>query len=256
MVLTVLALLGFIENAQSQYLKLEQPSEIIVDEQALKAPFTPIYTETKKPTPSIKQQIKAFLPPTQPYIVEIALAIAEIESSFIPTAKNPDSTASGLFQITEDTWRETKCEGNIFDLKDNTQCAVKLFQEGEYWRWRESSDKWLQKVSTSTRQYVLKILKERELATCSCVSYMRTLGWEFPKIPDPSYLEPNAFAIAGNLILLRFSLPHMGEITKVDNNFIYYKERILSDNECLTRENKISIADNRIRGYYSNSLSF
>lgn len=62
-----------------------------------------------------------------------ALQIAKKESQFNPMAKNPKSTARGLFQIISSTWRY--CGGNINDPEDNTACFIKLFpKHPEYWR--------------------------------------------------------------------------------------------------------------------------
>lgn len=44
---------------------------------------------------------------------------------FNPNAKNPNSTASGIFQFLQGTWN-SMCEGDVFDENDNIECAVKI----------------------------------------------------------------------------------------------------------------------------------
>ena len=55
----------------------------------------------------------------------LALTIAEAESKFNPLARNPASSASGIFQFIKSTWK-TECEGDVFDYRDNTRCAMRL----------------------------------------------------------------------------------------------------------------------------------
>ncbi len=71
------------------------------------------------------------------------LKIAQCESDLDPKAKNPKSTASGVFQFVEGTWRE-KCRGNVFDASDNVRCAAQLIASGELSHWEESKKCWSQ----------------------------------------------------------------------------------------------------------------
>lgn len=50
---------------------------------------------------------------------KIALRIAKCESSLHPEAKNKQSTAKGLYQFTDPTWKYIKAEGHQFDYKEN-----------------------------------------------------------------------------------------------------------------------------------------
>jgi soluble lytic murein transglycosylase-like protein len=59
--------------------------------------------------------------------VDGALAVAKCESGFNPKAKNPNSTASGVFQIIKGTFKQFKCEGYVFDAEDNVKCARKIY---------------------------------------------------------------------------------------------------------------------------------
>ena len=63
-----------------------------------------------------------------------ALEVAKQESGFKPTAKNPHSSAKGIFQIIDGTWRGYKCAGSILDYQDNMRCAVKIYKSNGDWR--------------------------------------------------------------------------------------------------------------------------
>jgi hypothetical protein len=63
---------------------------------------------------------------------ETALAVAKCESSFNPEAKNPNSTAKGLFQFINGTWRGY-CKGDVMNYKDNTDCFMQLFKKYPTW---------------------------------------------------------------------------------------------------------------------------
>ena len=55
-------------------------------------------------------------------------SIAYCESRYNPLAKNPNSTAKGLFQILDGTWNAYGCEGDVFDEHDNIVCAIKIYK--------------------------------------------------------------------------------------------------------------------------------
>lgn len=87
--------------------------------------------------------------------------------------------------------------------------------------------------------------------SCSCITYMRELGHTFPRIPDPSFLQPNSPPVIGGLILIDHpNFPHLGEIFDFRPEVLFYKERVLIDEECYTRINWMSYDDERIRGFY------
>lgn len=58
----------------------------------------------------------------------LALAVAHAESCFDPKAKNPKSTAGGIFQYIDGTWKGY-CEGDKYNEDDNIQCATKMLAE-------------------------------------------------------------------------------------------------------------------------------
>lgn len=55
--------------------------------------------------------------------VDTAYRIADCESDFLPSARNKTSTAKGVYQFIDSTWRNN-CEGNVFDYKDNIKCFM------------------------------------------------------------------------------------------------------------------------------------
>ena len=64
----------------------------------------------------------------------LAFDLAEFESNFSSTVKNPSSTATGVYQITRDTFKDN-CEGKVTSPYDNVSCAMKMIAKGEIWRW-------------------------------------------------------------------------------------------------------------------------
>lgn len=58
----------------------------------------------------------------------LALFIAQNESNFIPSAKNPKSSAQGIFQILIGTWKYYGCEGERLNYQDNTDCALHILK--------------------------------------------------------------------------------------------------------------------------------
>jgi hypothetical protein len=202
------------------------------------APNSSVYAETIEYT---KDEVKAQIEALGGEYSDVLLAIAEVESNFNPNARNPESTATGLFQFTQDTWNE-KCNGIRTNIKDSTLCAKKLLEQGQYYRWESSITKWLPKLS---QQRQIDIVGYE----CSCIAYMRELGHDFPKVPDPSYLEPNSPPKIGGLVLLDYTFPHIGEIIDFRPEVLFFKERVLLNGRCLTRINHIRYDNPNIRGF-------
>lgn len=87
-------------------------------------------------------------PTPQEYLAELAGKDFELlskiiwcESGWKPLAKNPNSTASGLFQFIASTWNSWG-EGNVFDSYDNIRAGVKLYQAQGTRPWLESKSCW------------------------------------------------------------------------------------------------------------------
>lgn len=87
----------------------------------------------------------------------IMVKIADAESDFIATAKNPNSSASGVFQILRGTWNGNKynpaCSvlGDFdtykFDVDKNIACARIIYEDSGTSPWNESRGTWNKKVA-------------------------------------------------------------------------------------------------------------
>ena len=84
--------------------------------------------------------------------VGMALKIAEAESGFEPNAKNPKSTASGVFQFLDSTFnnyciKKYKLTDTMEDKNHpaiQVNCAIYMLSEPNgYKHWLESSKSWL-----------------------------------------------------------------------------------------------------------------
>lgn len=66
--------------------------------------------------------------------VQTALRIADCESSFDPKAKNPKSSASGLYQFTTRTWNWLGYKDkDVFDPYWNTIAFMKNYNKHKRW---------------------------------------------------------------------------------------------------------------------------
>jgi len=63
------------------------------------------------------------------------IRIARYESNFNPKAKNRNSTAKGVFQILDGTWKANKCAGDVYKLEDNIDCAWKIQSKRGFQPW-------------------------------------------------------------------------------------------------------------------------
>lgn len=66
-------------------------------------------------------------------------SIAYVESGFNPKAKNPNSSATGVYQIIKGTWSHFKCTGDRENAEDNIKCAVKIVTTSGYSHWVTSA---------------------------------------------------------------------------------------------------------------------
>lgn len=67
--------------------------------------------------------------------------VAEAESGFNPNARNPTSTAKGVFQILNGTWKAYGCTGDVLNAVDNINCARKIYDAEGTIPW-DSSGPW------------------------------------------------------------------------------------------------------------------
>ena len=66
-----------------------------------------------------------------------AYDIVDLETggTFNPLAKNPNSTAKGLFQIIDGTWKYGGCEGDPYDPENNIVCGLNLLKKDGIGHW-------------------------------------------------------------------------------------------------------------------------
>ena len=78
------------------------------------------------------------------YTISKFIRVARCESGFNldPNAKNPNSTATGVFQIIIGTWDGNRCTGERWDFKDNIDCAYKLLDRRGFQPWEASAHCW------------------------------------------------------------------------------------------------------------------
>jgi soluble lytic murein transglycosylase-like protein len=63
---------------------------------------------------------------------DTAIRIAECESNFDTYARNPNSTASGVYQFVSTTF-ENYCTGDVFNPHNNIQCFMELYHKHPNW---------------------------------------------------------------------------------------------------------------------------
>jgi len=63
---------------------------------------------------------------------DVALSIAECESTVNPKAINKQSSAKGTYQFIDKTW-DNYCEGDVFNNEDNTRCFLTLYPQYPSW---------------------------------------------------------------------------------------------------------------------------
>ena len=81
--------------------------------------------------PSVEEKIKAAaaakgIPP------ELALRMASAESAYVPSAKNPRSTAGGVFQIIDETWKGYGgAPGKRYDVDENIRVGMNIIADNQ-----------------------------------------------------------------------------------------------------------------------------
>lgn len=87
--------------------------------------------------PTIEEKI-LYAFPDAPIMLKVAIA----ESRLVPTAKNPESSATGLFQVLQGTWIGAGCKGDPKNADDNIACARKLYDDSGLVPWEASREHW------------------------------------------------------------------------------------------------------------------
>ena len=68
--------------------------------------------------------------------VDTALRVANCESSFNRFAKNPNSSAKGVYQFLDGTWEWIRAKGNQFNYKENIRQFMIWYPKYPNW-WEE-----------------------------------------------------------------------------------------------------------------------
>lgn len=113
-------------------------------------PVVPHITRYK---PRTAQQIQVMdMVATEFIDASIMVDIANAESGFDPTQKNPNSTAKGVFQILDSTWKNNGCQGNVFVAENNIACARILYRKNGTTDWNASRHVWGRYVTFKKEQ--------------------------------------------------------------------------------------------------------
>ena len=114
------------------YAKADNPSAVASPDapqsvQEVKAYESPIQSGEEDPVKAeVDKVFKEYAPS--------AYQVIDCESDWKPGAKNPRSSAKGLLQIIDGTWKEMKCTGDPYNYQDNLACARVLFDdENQKW---------------------------------------------------------------------------------------------------------------------------
>lgn len=116
-----------------------QPVPVVVQE--VPKPHVEGVKRAKKPLTALQLANLALITSEFPD-APIMVKIAEAESTYNATAKNPKSSASGLFQILTSTWKGAGCQGDVFDAESNIACARKLYTTSGTKPWDASKATW------------------------------------------------------------------------------------------------------------------
>ena len=76
-------------------------------------------------------------------VIKTMIRIARSESNFRSEAKNGSSTASGIFQFLDSSWKYYKCSGDKLNAEDSINCAYRAYSKDGFRPWASSSSKWL-----------------------------------------------------------------------------------------------------------------
>ena len=195
-------------------------------------------TQVNKPK-SISELIKEFSTGTT---TEISMAIVGAESQF-KNVCNKDGCLYGIgpFMIVQSTFDE-QCSGTSTSTLDNLKCGFKMIKEEQYWRWDESWNKWLPKLSTTTQDYI----KER----CFCVYAVNKWGLKTPAVWEASEIKSNSTPGIGVGILMDYEgIGHIALIRAITRDGFWVREANYI--KCKITERLVPYNDPHIVGFYS-----
>jgi len=205
------------------------------------APVSPPVNEiVEKRELSIPEQITDIGQLWGEELTELALAIHQ--------AENPDNEECnlngckfgiGAMQIVQSTFDE-QCEGDVYNNKDNILCAFKMLENGEYWRWLPSYEKWYPKLSLAWQKKIGNLPLR-----CSCVLYAHSQGVDVPLI-NADDIQPNSSPAILSGIL--FGYGHVGVIYAFSEEGFYIKEANFK--KCEITRRLVEFNDPHIIGFY------
>jgi len=130
--------------------------------------------------------------------VELVDSIIKVESEYNPRAKNPNSSASGLMQLTSSTIKDNCPDIDPFNAYQNIDCGVKMLANEEYWRWRASEDLWLPLLPEELADEIRK--------KCWCFYFAKLYNLE---------MEPDLPRIGGGIIFQYATTFHIAVILEM-----------------------------------------
>lgn len=134
MALAVLIAISVFTETHSDYIPPKQPAPEVIKEsvEVISIP---------KGVP--KENVQYYLLVYAEFKNTPMMAIATAENRpFDPVAKNPNSSAQGLFQIIKGTWKLHRCTGLVTVAEDNIACAKKIYESEGTRPWDASKGTW------------------------------------------------------------------------------------------------------------------
>ena len=133
-------------TCSDEKLKIEQMTQIVeaLTERLSEVTEAPVTREEPK-TLNSRDDIKKYI--TEQSVAlgvdcDVSLRIAECESGFrnVCNVYSCDN-GIGIYQILQSTFEE-QCDGDVYNARDNIDCALKMLKDGQLWRWDQSRHCW------------------------------------------------------------------------------------------------------------------
>jgi len=137
------------ETLENQVIKLKEERVIVqlklIDEESKKfCSLDVVECEGEKPVGETKEDVQRLITYyAEQYEIDPALPlrIAYAESGYNAKAKNPRSTAKGVFQWINSSFK-ANCTGDPLNADDNIECGVRMVAEGRMHHWDSSKQAW------------------------------------------------------------------------------------------------------------------